>query len=75
MTTKEMEEILRIGVLLSEKRNLNQLLQEILDCMMKLAHCDAGTLYLKEGDYLHFRIMRTCTTAKRPCVRLCIFKK
>ncbi len=59
MTTKEMEEILRIGVLLSEKRNLNQLLQEILDCMMKLAHCDAGTLYLKEGDYLHFRIMRT----------------
>lgn len=56
-----MEKILKVGVLLSSERDLNCLLERILKCVMELAVCDAGTLYLKEGDTLRFEIMRNDT--------------
>lgn len=56
-----MEKILKVGVLLSSERDLNCLLEQILKCVMELAVCDAGTLYLKEGDTLRFEIMRNDT--------------
>ncbi len=56
-----MKEILEVGVLLSSERDLNRLLEQILVCVMKLARCDAGTLYLLDGDALRFKIMRNDT--------------
>lgn len=59
MTEKEIRRVLKIGVMLSEERNVNRLLQKILQVVMDLTRCDAGTLYLKEDDALRFKIMET----------------
>lgn len=61
MKSGEMEKILEVGVLLSSERDLRKLLERILTCVMELANCDAGTLYLREGDALCFEIMRNHT--------------
>lgn len=61
MTQEEVRKILNVGVLLSSERDLNKLLAHILSSVMELAHCDAGTLYLLDGDVLRFRIMRNDT--------------
>lgn len=61
MKQEDMDKILEIGVSLSSERDLNRLLTQILLCVMDLAHCDAGTLYLLEGDVLRFKIMRNNT--------------
>lgn len=42
-------------------REQERLLEEILSCVMELARCDAGTLYLLDGDVLRFRISRNNT--------------
>ncbi len=56
-----MKKVLEVGVLLSSERNLDRLLGRVLDCVMELARCDAGTLYLLDGDALRFKIMRNKT--------------
>lgn len=56
-----MKRILEIGVQLSAERDLNRLLEQILACVMELARCDAGTLYLRDGDTLRFKIMHNHT--------------
>lgn len=61
MTQEQMEKVLKIGVKLSSERDLDRLLEEILSCVMELARCDAGTLYLLDGDVLRFRISRNHT--------------
>lgn len=61
MTQEEIKKILNVGVRLSSERDLNRLLEHILSSVMELAHCDAGTLYLLDGDVLRFRIMRNDT--------------
>lgn len=61
MKQEDMERILKIGVQLSAERDLNRLLDQLLTCVMELAHCDAGTLYLLDGDVLRFKIMRNHT--------------
>jgi len=53
----EIKKLLEVGVLLSSERDINRLLEKILSCVMDLSHCDAGTLYLVDGDVLRFRIM------------------
>ena len=58
MTQHEIKNILEIGVMLSSERDLEKLLARVLDCVMDLARCDAGTLYLLEGDHLAFKLMR-----------------
>lgn len=61
MKEADMKKVLEVGVLLSSERDLDRLLEQILDCMMELAHCDAGTLYLLDGNALRFKIMRNNT--------------
>ena len=61
MTQDEIKKILNVGVQLSAERDLNRLLEHILSSVMELAHCDAGTLYLLDGDALRFCIMRNDT--------------
>ena len=58
MRQEEMRKVLEVGVLLSSERSLPRLLEKILSCAMELARCDAGTLYLLDGDALRFKIMR-----------------
>ncbi|MCM1026252.1 MAG: GAF domain-containing protein [Roseburia sp.] len=54
-----MKKILQAGVMLSSERDLNRLLDTVLASVMELANCDAGTLYLADGDVLRFKIMHT----------------
>lgn len=61
MRQEDIRKILEVGVQLSAERDLNRLLERILSCVMELAHCDAGTLYLKDEDCLRFKIMRNDT--------------
>lgn len=61
MRDSDVKKLLNIGVLLSAERDINRLLERILDCVMDLANCDAGTLYLLRDNALHFRIMRNHT--------------
>lgn len=61
MRDKEIRKILEIGVSLSNERNYNRLLEQILACVMEVTNCDAGTLYMCDGDVLRFKIMRNDT--------------
>lgn len=61
MRQEDMKKILEIGVSLSYERDYNRLLEHILKCAMELTYCDAGTLYLYQGDMLEFKIMRNDT--------------
>ena len=61
MNQADVKKILEMGVLLSSEQDLDYLLEHILQCIMDLAHCDAGTLYLLDGGALHFKIMRNDT--------------
>lgn len=56
-----MRKVLEIGIKLSSERDLGQLLEDILSCVMELSRCDAGTLYLLDGDVLRFQISRNNT--------------
>lgn len=61
MNQEDVRKILEAGVLLSSERELPRLLEKLLSCVMELSRCDAGTLYLLEGDALRFKIMRNDT--------------
>lgn len=61
MRQEDVEKILKIGVQLSAERDFNRLLDQVLTCVMELANCDAGTLYLLDGEALRFKIMRNHT--------------
>lgn len=58
MTRDDMQKVLEIGISLSEEKDFNRLLEKILEQVMEITNCDAGTLYLKDGDFLKFKIMR-----------------
>lgn len=61
MTRDDMQKVLEIGISLSEEKDFNRLLEKILEQVMEITNCDAGTLYLKDGDFLKFKIMRNDT--------------
>jgi HD-GYP domain-containing protein (c-di-GMP phosphodiesterase class II) len=46
----------RIGLALSSERNLDALLELILTEMRQFSRAEGGTLYLRDGDHLHFTI-------------------
>ena len=47
-----------IGIALSGVTNLTILLEMIVDHAREFTNADAGTLYLREGDALHFKIVQ-----------------
>lgn len=51
--------LIELGIALSSERNRDVLLEKILIEAKNLTHADGGTLYLRDGDNLHFAIMRT----------------
>jgi GAF domain-containing protein len=56
-----LEELNAIGIALSSQRDINRLLETILEAAKRLTHADAGTLYLLNPDTqeLRFEIVRT----------------
>lgn len=61
MTQEQMNRILDIGIALTSEQDIHALLERILSEAMVFTNCDAGTLYLKEGNYLKFAILRNNT--------------
>lgn len=59
--TQQLSELTRIGVALSATRNLNQLLEMIVDNARAFTNCDGGTLYMvnEEQGTLEFTIVQT----------------
>ncbi len=50
-----------IGIALSSERDLDKLLEMIVDEARRFSNADAGTLYIREGDTLKFKIMQNDT--------------
>ncbi len=53
------KKILNVSLALSNEKNDEKLLELILTVAMDITSCDAGTLYIKEGDHLVFSVMIT----------------
>ena len=55
----------RIGIALTSMHNLDALLEMIVREARALTGADAGSLYLREGDRLHFAISQNDSLRKR----------
>ncbi len=55
----------RIGLALTSEHDLNRLLELIVREARALTNSDAGSLYIKEGDYLQFVVSQNETLGKR----------
>ena len=57
---RRLKELNEIGIALSQQRDINSLLETILDAAKRITHADAGTLYLHESEQqmLRFEILR-----------------
>lgn len=56
-----MRKILDVGIALTAEKDYNCLLELILKESMDITACDAGTLYIVDGNVLRFKIMRNRT--------------
>lgn len=54
-----LEQLTRIGTALSQERNIDRLLENILVAAKTITHADGGTLYRAVNGQLRFEIMRT----------------
>ena len=55
----ELKEVVDIAIELSTTKDESRLLQKILLTAIRIANCDAGTLYLENNGNLEFKIMET----------------
>jgi methyl-accepting chemotaxis protein len=53
--------VIPIGVELSSEKNFNRLLENMLVQAKSFCHANAGVLYLREGSYLKYTIVRNTT--------------
>jgi HD-GYP domain-containing protein (c-di-GMP phosphodiesterase class II) len=60
-----LEKLVRIGIALSAVRDLERLLEIIVSQARQFANCDAGSLYIKQGDHLDFVVSQNDTLAAR----------
>jgi HD-GYP domain-containing protein (c-di-GMP phosphodiesterase class II)/ribonuclease BN (tRNA processing enzyme) len=58
---KDIKKLLKIGVELSSQKDINYLLEDILSVAREFTEADAGSVYLKEGDRLYFKIIQNDT--------------
>jgi HD-GYP domain-containing protein (c-di-GMP phosphodiesterase class II) len=54
----QVKRLTEIGLALSAEKNLDKLLEMILDEARLFTNADAGTLYIKEGNKLNFKIIQ-----------------
>lgn len=57
--TKELRQLVVMGIELTTEKNKNRLLEKMLHHAMEISECDAGTLYIYEQDVLKFKLMNT----------------
>jgi response regulator RpfG family c-di-GMP phosphodiesterase len=62
---QQIEKLNNIGIALSSEHNLEKLLEQIISQALALAHCDAGSIYIKEGSMLAFMVAQNNTLKKR----------
>ncbi len=55
---QQIKRLSEIGIALSSERNLNKLLEMIVDEAMEFTNSDGGTLYILKDNKLHFEIIR-----------------
>ena len=58
------EDLVKIGIALTNERDLSTLLERILTEARRFTHSDAGTLFLREGDQLMFSIVQNETMVR-----------
>jgi putative two-component system response regulator len=62
---QQVEKLNKIGIALSSEHNLEKLLEQIVSQALILAHCDAGSIYIKESDVLAFMVAQNNTLKER----------
>lgn len=55
---EDLKEIIDIGVEITDEKDENCLLDKILETVIRITNCDAGTLYLNDNNVLSFKIMK-----------------
>lgn len=61
LSQKDLMKIFEVIVAFNSERDYLKLLGTILDKMMDMTNADAGTLYIRDEEALHFRIVRNKT--------------
>lgn len=59
MNTVNVQQLLDIGISLSSERDGDSLLEHILTFAMQITNCDGGTIYIRTGNSLLFKLMIT----------------
>ncbi|MFW6139435.1 MAG: HD domain-containing phosphohydrolase [Spirochaetota bacterium] len=62
---QQIEKLNKIGIALSSEHNLERLLDQIVSQARFLAHCDGGSIYIRENDMLDFVVAQNDTLKKR----------
>lgn len=57
--TDKIKKLNSVGIALSSKQDIDSLLEMIVSEAKDITNCDGGTLYLKDGDSLKFKIVQT----------------
>lgn len=63
--SRDLHELTEVMRFLNSEHNLEKLLKKIVTSGIQITHSDAGSLYLKEGDFLKFIITDNRTLVKR----------
>ena len=59
MNKDTLQKVLDIGIALSKEKDIDCLMEQILNAAMDITRCDGGTLYIRNGNMLEFKIMIT----------------
>lgn len=62
---QKMDELINIGIALASEVKLDRLLDKILEEARRFTQADAGSLYLKEDDRLHFVVSQNDSLRKK----------
>lgn len=55
---QQLQKLIDICMAVALNSDYDHVLEEILNAAMDISHCDAGTLYVAEGDFLTFALMK-----------------
>ena len=60
-----LEKLIHIGIALSSEKNIDKLLENIVDQAMELTGADGGSIYVKEDNSLSFKILKNKVLKKK----------
>src|SRR2546428_6741621 len=64
--TEAFRDLVQIGIALTSERDLSTLLNRIMAEARRFTRAEAGTLFLRENDQLHFPVVQKDRLARRP---------